>query len=210
MPFDGRIVGGEIASEGQFPYQISLQLFNQHSCGGSILNNRWILTAAHCVHQRENQPEAFEVVVGTNKLNQITKRYKIEKVIRHAQYDPKLIKNDVAVLKTVEEIQFDDHVGPVKLCKDEVQAGRALVLSGWGKTSYPGNVPNALQFLKLKSISVQDCKAALEELNIVKSSEICSKAGEHKGACHVRFDLLKGIKESYFLGFCCRVILEDR
>lgn len=45
----GRIVGGGDAESGQFPYQISLRNRNSHTCGGSILNEKWILTAAHCV-----------------------------------------------------------------------------------------------------------------------------------------------------------------
>lgn len=46
---DERIVGGYEAPEGAFPYQISLRNNNRHFCGGSILNSRWIVTAAHCV-----------------------------------------------------------------------------------------------------------------------------------------------------------------
>lgn len=48
-PFSGKIAGGQAATEGQFPYQVSLRLFNFHICGGSIIDTRTILTAAHCV-----------------------------------------------------------------------------------------------------------------------------------------------------------------
>ena len=50
-PDDSKVVGGTVAHEGQFPYQISLRnRYNRHFCGGSILNHQWILTAAHCVY----------------------------------------------------------------------------------------------------------------------------------------------------------------
>lgn len=53
-PITGRIAGGKEAKEGQFPYQVSVRRSNYHLCGGSIIDDRTILTAAHCVADKTN------------------------------------------------------------------------------------------------------------------------------------------------------------
>lgn len=46
-----RVIGGSDAQEGQFPYQISLRVGGSHVCGGTIISNKFVLTAAHCVER---------------------------------------------------------------------------------------------------------------------------------------------------------------
>lgn len=46
-----RIIGGVEATLGRWPWQVSLYYSNRHTCGGSIINSQWVVTAAHCVHK---------------------------------------------------------------------------------------------------------------------------------------------------------------
>ena len=66
-----RVVGGENAPQHSWPWQVSLRVTYRgslyHICGGSLISNQWVVTASHCVVNRDdtvNSPDMFTVVVG--------------------------------------------------------------------------------------------------------------------------------------------------
>ncbi|KAG6465621.1 hypothetical protein O3G_MSEX015271 [Manduca sexta] len=200
-----RIVGGSTAPDGRVPYQASLRnVLNSHFCGGSVLNNRWVLTAAHCTVGQSKS--SIKVVVGTNNLLVGGDRYSVEIIIIHEGYDSVQISNDVSVIKVTSDIEFKDRVQPIQLPDEDTDAGADVVLSGWGRLSYPGIYPTQLQIINLTALSVEECQAAYSTINPVFPSEICTltKAGE--GACHVSIILNSDNDDHSKSGIFCEKI----
>ncbi|KAL3280358.1 hypothetical protein HHI36_017847 [Cryptolaemus montrouzieri] len=175
---DGRIVGGEDASDGSYPYQISLQQLQQHICGGSIIGNQWILTAAHCVVGQTSSQ--MSVVTGTNVLDGSGQRYQVERLIAHPRYNQRTSANDIALVKLTRTISFNSKVGRISLPRSNTGGGRQLTLTGWGKTSFPGQVSRTLQTIKLTSLSNSQCRRTFPQIT---SGSICTAGDSGKGAC---------------------------
>lgn len=178
----GRIVGGASAAEGQFPYQISLRRYDSHSCGGSIYNKRWIVTAGHCVDGAS--PVGMTVVAGSTRLSTGGDSYNVEKIIVHPSFNPWELTSDIAVLKVTEDIQFNEYVQPIPLSTQYVGESES-VASGWGTTSYPGSIPDRLQFIELITLTNNECAERHASTGIpIVDTEICTLTKRGEGMCH--------------------------
>lgn len=98
-----KIINGEDAAIADFPYQVSLRLYDRHICGGAIISNRHILTAAHCIAGEAPYSE-MTVVTATNSLEPGTggKAYRVKDVIIPSNYVQQTRiragKHDIAVI----------------------------------------------------------------------------------------------------------------
>uniref|UniRef100_A0A6B2EKJ0 trypsin n=2 Tax=Phlebotominae TaxID=7198 RepID=A0A6B2EKJ0_9DIPT len=136
-----RIVGGNPVDIKEIPYQVSVNFFGMHYCGGSILNERFILTAAHCTeYARSTIIDNFQIRTGSNHSSIEGQVHRVKELYRHELYNPEDENNpmdyDYAILELEDPIVFDDVRRPVQLATsgEEVPSGTMLKTSGWGAT----------------------------------------------------------------------------
>ncbi|XP_026570231.1 chymotrypsinogen A-like [Pseudonaja textilis] len=154
-----RIVNGEDAVPGSWPWQVSLQEpSGWHFCGGSLVNENWVVTAAHCGVTTNN----FVVLGEFDRCSPEEKIQKlaVEKVFVHPNWDSGKLNNDIALIKLATPATFSDTVSPVCLtdATDSFQSGNLCVTTGWGKTRYNAfDTPCKLQQTALPLLSNQQC-----------------------------------------------------
>ncbi|XP_071243368.1 LOW QUALITY PROTEIN: transmembrane protease serine 3 [Salvelinus alpinus] len=158
--FQSRIVGGNISEPGQFPWQASLHYQNQHLCGGSIITPRWIVTAAHCVYGFVTNPTLWAVYVGLTDqpVNGVLSR-SLEKMVYHANNQPKGLNYDIAPLKLTEPLTFNGLVEPICLPNygERFEEGKMCWISGWGATVDGGETSVSMHSAQVPVLSSRDC-----------------------------------------------------
>ena len=181
-PNFGLIVGGQESSPNAWPWAIGLIRYGSFICGGSILSERYILTAAHCVSKsRQTQPaSALQVMVGAHNLGNSGQLYPVERVIPHQQYDENYMQNDIAILKLRTPINFaqlGNKARPICLPSAAMDSknyvGKMSTVVGWGTTREGGQISRTLQQVQIPIISNQQCSQQYNPVNI-RAGQICA------------------------------------
>jgi secreted trypsin-like serine protease len=161
---DVRITGGKDAVISDFPWQVAYYISDRFECGGSIINGKWVVTAAHCAKNNDGSlvsASSISIKVGANNPynNLEGKKYFVSEVIVHEGYNSISLENDIALLRIKDSINFPNAV-PVKLltAKDEndgaANPGVMSWVTGWGLTRVnPDVMPIALQKVQLPIVS---------------------------------------------------------
>ncbi|XP_026143823.1 ST14 transmembrane serine protease matriptase a isoform X2 [Carassius auratus] len=161
-----RIVGGQEADEGEFPWQVSLHIKNvAHVCGASIISERWLVTAAHCVQDdaktKYGQPGTWEAYLGLHKQKdkqQATKRF-LKQIIPHPYYNHYTYDNDIALMELDSPVTYGATIRPICLptATDVFPAGETVTITGWGATREGGAGAAVLQKANVRIINSTVC-----------------------------------------------------
>ncbi|KAF5271846.1 hypothetical protein FQA39_LY07986 [Lamprigera yunnana] len=181
-PTNLRIVRGQTAGKGQFPYQVMVLLKNKFQCSGTIINQLHILTAAHCII---GVPSALlKIVAGTNCILEGGMWYDVLGYTVHEKYNDSLTSNDIAIIKLKNEMQYSDVIKQVSLNNQIIEVAADAIVSGWGATKRKGNASLTLNWVQLKIMDLQLCKKLIKGFKYpILDTNICGLNKIGKGAC---------------------------
>ncbi|XP_036141753.1 chymotrypsin-2 [Monomorium pharaonis] len=187
--FDSRIVNGEDAKLGEIPYQVSLQNkgSSSHFCGGSILNDNYVITAAHCVQGKSGS--SIQVVAATINLSVPQSQHDVAKIIVHPRYNSAdSWINDIALLKVKTPFKKSVYVGHVPLPPKghAVKANDIAIVSGWGRLWQGGPTTTKLQRVNIVIADQDYCKYKYNNMGLnVYPTQVCAyDPSIQKGSCH--------------------------
>ncbi|KAI1886322.1 hypothetical protein AGOR_G00212800 [Albula goreensis] len=154
---DDKIVGGYECRKNSAPYQVSLNS-GYHFCGGSLISNLWVVSAAHCYKSR------VQVRLGEHNIatNEGTEQFiNSAKVIRHPRYNSRNLDNDIMLIKLSKAASLNSYVRTVSLPTRCAGAGSRCLISGWGNTLSSGSYyPDRLRCLDAPILSDSSCRTS--------------------------------------------------
>uniref|UniRef100_A0A3Q2R1M0 Peptidase S1 domain-containing protein n=1 Tax=Fundulus heteroclitus TaxID=8078 RepID=A0A3Q2R1M0_FUNHE len=169
-----RIVGGEEALPGSWPWQVSLHIYN-HICGGSLINDQWVMTAAYCSVNSEVYL-GRQSQKGSNP-NEVVR--KAAQIVIHPDYNPGTSNNDIALLKLSKPVNFTSYISPVCLASSDstFYSGVDTWITGWGTIGIPLSSPQNLMEVEVPVVGNRECKCSYGESSITDNM-ICARLQE--------------------------------
>ncbi|XP_040317511.1 complement factor D isoform X1 [Herpailurus yagouaroundi] len=183
----GRILGGREAESHARPYMASVQVNGKHVCGGFLVSERWVLSAAHCVEDLADGK--LQVLLGAHSLSQPepSKRlYNVLRAVPHPDSRPDTIDHDLLLLQLSEKAELGPAVQPLawqRLDRD-VAAGTLCDVAGWGVVTHAGRRPDRLQQLQLRVLDRATCNQRTYHDGTITQSMMCGESNR-RDTCKV-------------------------
>jgi len=164
--FSSRIIGGSDAKYGSIPWQAGIysSSSNRVFCGGALIDQQHIVTAAHCF-AKGRAASKYYIYLGKHHSSygisdKGMRKMKIAKIIVHAAYDKTTNDNDIAIVKLAKKVTYNTYIRPVCLPRaaHRLYTGRSALVSGFGVTDYATKrTANVLQQVDVKIMDQDTC-----------------------------------------------------
>ncbi|KAI8423582.1 hypothetical protein MSG28_012669 [Choristoneura fumiferana] len=171
---DVRIVGGDDIDISEAPYQVSLVNRGQHSCGGTIISEDIIVTAAHCIYG--SNPLNFQVRVGSSSSQEGGTLIQVADFMYHPKFSYTKMDSDIGLLKLKTPLEFSDTVKPIGMVGhgEEIDDGALTEVSGWGAIEEGGGKPRTLQKVSVPKVNEHVCNAAYAPMYSITPRMLCA------------------------------------
>ncbi|XP_038059191.1 transmembrane protease serine 6-like [Patiria miniata] len=179
-----RIVGGNAAVRGAWPWYAQLIFQGRFSCGGTLVNNRFIVSAAHCFEgSNRMNPSNWRVILGKYRENDDSGEEHesgVSEVIVHAGYDSDTVDNDLAILVLSQPpIQPEVGSNPVinSVCVDtaaSVDESLVCFIAGFGTTTQGGSVSSVLMEAEVPIVDRSRCNGPSSYNGEVTENMLCA------------------------------------
>ncbi|XP_068135430.1 serine protease 56 [Hyperolius riggenbachi] len=173
----GRIVGGSVTSPGSWPWLVNIRLNGELMCGGVLIGDLWILTAAHCFNGNMNELH-WTVVVGEYDLSKQEdgkKVYQVNRIIAHPKFNQKTFNNDLALIELTSKVISSQSAVPVCLPAQPVDPapGTSCYIAGWGSLYEDGPPSDVVMEASVPVLSQESCRRTLGK-EMLTSTMFCA------------------------------------
>ncbi|KAJ2842152.1 hypothetical protein IWW36_006013, partial [Coemansia brasiliensis] len=176
-----RIIGGTATEEHEYPFAVRLTISSGNEdllCGGTLLKNDMVVTAAHCMvdttYNNVYQPNQVAICYGSSsvmKQSCTTAR----NITVHPSYDPITLTNDIALVQ-ISALTLTSNVNTIPIYAGDLPEGTKLTTMGWGKTqsNSSASLPSTLMSVEIEIGSKKTCQEALPSYRSSDGPEVCS------------------------------------
>ena len=176
------IVGGEEVEAFKYPWIVSINAYNGHFCGGSLISDQWLVTAAHCtltgfpMEDITIEARRHNIRKTANEEKALT--YSVLEQIIHPEYNSRLLTNDIAVWKISSQFPLQSaKIGSVQ----SKGPGSVLHVAGWGATEESGYLSPVLLQVDVPLFDHAKCRDIMGDA--ISNQMICAGGEEGKDSC---------------------------
>ncbi|XP_075161962.1 trypsin delta-like [Haematobia irritans] len=176
-----RIVGGVPIYIDRVPWQVAIYNYSNFVCGGSIISEDWILTAAHCVVNGG----FFIIRAGSSFLNEGGGLYLTASlIVSHRLFSVSTIDYDIAMIRVNRRFETNQQVQFITLAKNGKTTPNKFYVSGWGSLIYQGALSNQIRGLTINLYDRQECIRIYRNLGLNVTKNMICAGGIGEDTCH--------------------------